>query len=177
MQSNLPVFISIGSNLGTKYDNCLRGIEYLNQLETTEVVKISSFYKTDPVDYLDQDWFVNAVLEITTAFDPFKLMMALKEIETKLGQFEKQVRFGPRFLDLDILLYADQVIRTESLIIPHPRMHKRCFVLKPLCDIKPDIIHPVLKVRAVKLLKDIETDCDQKVRLFSEKQMRKKSVI
>lgn len=168
MKSRLPVFISIGSNLGTKYDNCLRGIAYLNKLKTTEVVEISPFYKTDPVDYIDQDWFVNAVLKITTGLAPLELMVALKEIEKKLGQFEKQVRFGPRLLDLDIILYDSQVINTKYLIVPHPRMHKRCFVLKPLCDIEPGIIHPVLKKSAGKLLQDIENNPDQKVILFME---------
>ncbi len=168
MEENLPVFISIGSNLGEKYKNCLKGIEYLNKLETTRVVKVSSFYKTEPVDYKDQDWFVNAVVKIDTMLEPVKLMKALKKIEEKLGQFEKQVRFGPRIIDLDIILFREKIIDTGYLTIPHPRMHKRGFVLKPLCDINSEIIHPVLKKSAAELLKKIENVPDQKVIVFSE---------
>ena len=168
MEENLPVFISIGSNIGEKYKNCLRGIEYLNQLETTSVIKVSYFYKTEPVDYTDQDWFVNAVVKINTMLEPVSLMKALKEIEEQLGQFEKQVRFGPRLIDLDIILFKGNIIDTGYLTIPHPRMHKRCFVLKPLCDINPEIIHPVLKKSAVDLLKKVENIPDQKVVVFSE---------
>ncbi len=163
MESNLPVFISIGSNLGKRHDNCLKGIEYLNGLFSTKVIEVSSFYRTEPVDYIDQNWFVNAIVEIDTMLAPEDLMAGLKSIEEKLGQFEKQVRFGPRLLDLDIVLFKNQVINTANLIVPHPRMHKRCFVLKPLCDINPEIIHPVFGKTAADLLKNIENSPDQKV--------------
>jgi len=100
--------------------------------------------------------------------EPVKLMKALKKIEEKLGQFEKQVRFGPRIIDLDIILFREKIIDTGYLTIPHPRMHKRGFVLKPLCDINSEIIHPVLKKSAAELLKKIENVPDQKVIVFSE---------
>ncbi len=166
MNANLPVFISIGSNLGQRHDNCIKGIKYLNELMTTKVIQVSSFYKTEPVDYIEQDWFVNAIVKIETKLAPEELMCGLKSIEEKLGQFEKQVRFGPRLLDLDIILFKNEVIDTANLTIPHPRMHKRCFVLKPLCDISPEVIHPVLGKTAAELLKSIENSPDQKVILF-----------
>ncbi|MBF0412015.1 MAG: 2-amino-4-hydroxy-6-hydroxymethyldihydropteridine diphosphokinase [Desulfamplus sp.] len=160
------VFISIGSNIGDKYDNCLKGIEYINALPSTKVIDIAHFYKTAPVDYKDQDWFINSALKIETEFDPAALMFNLKNIEQKLGQYEKSVRFGPRILDLDIIFYEDMVIKTDNLTIPHPRMDKRCFVLKPLCDIAPDIIHPVLGSSVENLLKAVQNDDQQTINLF-----------
>lgn len=166
MKQRKSVFISIGSNMGDKYANCIMGIEHLNQLHGTEVVAIANFYKTEPVDYKDQEWFINSVLQIETELDPESLMKALKKIEQELGQYEKRVRFGPRILDLDIIFYQDMIINTESLTIPHPRMDKRCFVLKPLCDIAPGIIHPVLGNSAENLLKMVENGQEQDVVLF-----------
>lgn len=166
MKEKSTVFISIGSNMGDKYANCIRGIEHINKLHKTEVVQIANFYRTEPVDYKDQDWFVNSALKVETELDPQELMVSLKKIEQELGQYEKSVRFGPRIIDLDIIFYQDMVINTEKLTIPHPRMHKRCFVLKPLCDIASEIIHPVLGDSAKELLKDVENDHGQDVVLL-----------
>lgn len=160
------VFISIGSNMGDKYNNCIQGIQGLDALDSTKVVEVSSFYKTEPVDYTDQDWFVNGALKIETQLDPEALMLSLKRIEQALGQYEKSVRFGPRILDLDILLYGDLITTGERVTLPHPRMHKRCFVLKPLCDIAPDVIHPVLKISVKEMLARVENDEEQAVVLF-----------
>ena len=160
------VFISIGSNIGDKYDNCLKGIEHINTLPGTEVLDIADFYKTAPVDYKEQDWFINSALKIETELEPKTLMESLKGIEQKLGQYEKTVRFGPRILDLDIIFYEDMVINTDTLTIPHPRMDKRCFVLRPLCDIAPDVIHPVLGNSVRHLLKTVQNNGEQKIYLF-----------
>jgi len=168
MKQKSTVFISIGSNIGEKYANCMMGIEHISRLHGTEVVDIANFYKTAPVDYTDQEWFVNSALKIETELDPHTLMVILKKIEQELGQYEKTVRFGPRILDLDIIFYQDMVIDREELTIPHPRMDKRCFVLKPLCDIAPGIIHPVLGSSAEKLLKMVENGHEQDVVLFRE---------
>ncbi len=159
-------FISIGSNIGDKYDNCLKGIEHINTLPKTKVVDVAHFYKTAPVDYKDQDWFINSALKIETELDPVTLMASLKSIEQKLGQYEKSIRFGPRILDLDIIFYENMVINTDTLTIPHPRMDKRCFVLRPLCDIAPDVIHPVLGSSVKNLLKAVQNDNDQTIDLF-----------
>ncbi|MBF0204202.1 MAG: 2-amino-4-hydroxy-6-hydroxymethyldihydropteridine diphosphokinase [Desulfamplus sp.] len=173
MEKKSIVFISIGSNMGDKYANCMMGIEHIGKLHGTKVVDIAHFYKTEPVDYKDQDWFVNSALKIETDLDPETLMVSLKEIEQQLGQYQKTVRFGPRIIDLDIIFYQDIVVNTEKLTIPHPRMHKRGFVLKPLCDIAPEIIHPVIGDSAANLLKaverDHEQDHEQSVVLFKER--------
>ena len=107
------------------------------------VHKTSRFYETEPVDYQDQDWFVNVAVQIETALTPGDLLVALKNIEKKMGRKNTSVRFGPRTLDLDIILYDDLVLQTAALTIPHPRMHERRFVLIPVCDIAPDAVHPI----------------------------------
>lgn len=173
MKPKSTVFISIGSNIGDKYSNCMMGVEHISRLHGTEVVAIANFYMTSPVDYTDQEWFVNSALRIETELDPHTLMVSLKKIEQDLGQYEKRVRFGPRIIDLDIIFYRDMVINTETLTIPHPRMDKRCFVLKPLCDIAPGIIHPVLGISAEKLLKMVENGSGQDVVLFRESEKLK----
>ncbi len=166
MEKKVPVFISVGSNLGEKYDNCIRGIELLSQLDDTSVTAVSPFYQTDPVDFTDQDWFVNGVAKILTRLDPVELMACLKGIERALGQFEKTVRFGPRLIDLDIVFYDNLVMNRDAVILPHPRMHKRRFVLKPLCDIDAEIMHPVLNRTARSLLDQLKED-DQHVLLYN----------
>ena len=113
-------------------------------------------YRTEPVDYKDQDWFVNYVVKIKTTLDPFSLLDTVKSIERSAGRTGDGIRFGPRVLDLDIILYDMMVLDTSKLVIPHPRMHKRHFVLKPICDIDPDIIHPVFNTTMQSLLEDLD---------------------
>ncbi|MFO7716228.1 2-amino-4-hydroxy-6-hydroxymethyldihydropteridine diphosphokinase [Desulfosarcina sp.] len=156
------VFISVGSNLGDKLGNCLKGIAALAGSSETLLAGTSRFYRTSPVDYADQDWFVNAVIKITTTLDPMVLLDRLAGIQRHMGRKADAVRFGPRLLDLDILLYGDQVIRTSRLQIPHPRMHKRAFVLQPICDINPAIVHPVMGRTVADLLNRLGDD-DQRV--------------
>jgi 2-amino-4-hydroxy-6-hydroxymethyldihydropteridine diphosphokinase len=139
------VYISVGSNLGNKLDNCQKGIAALTRSVSTKLKAISRFYKTEPVDYLDQDWFINAVIKIETTLDPFQVLDRLKTIEKNAGRTQKAIRFGPRILDLDIIFFDDRVMNADRLVIPHPRMHVRRFVLKPICDIDPTIVHPILK--------------------------------
>ncbi|MEA2061692.1 MAG: 2-amino-4-hydroxy-6-hydroxymethyldihydropteridine diphosphokinase [Thermodesulfobacteriota bacterium] len=167
MKNFSQVFISIGSNMGDRYANCITGIDLLNSLETTSVTKVSSFYYTQPVDFTDQDWFVNGALELETGLDPFVLMTYLKQVENQAGQFEKSVRFGPRILDLDIIFFGNQVLNHTNLTLPHPRMDKRCFVLKPLCDIAPEFTHPVSGEKVEDLLKKTEHLKDQKVMIYN----------
>lgn len=139
------VYISVGSNIGNKCTNCQMGIAELISSETERLKNQSPYYMTEPVDFNDQDWFVNTVIEIETALTPFRLLDRIKSIEREAGRTEDLIRFGPRVLDLDMLIYDDRVIDTPRLILPHPRMHKRRFVLKPICDIDPQKVHPVLK--------------------------------
>jgi len=158
----LPAYISIGSNMGERLANCQRGIEGLVADGHSVLVGTSAFYKTSPVDYSEQDWFVNAVVKIETALKPFELLDLLGSIEKAVGRVQNPIRFGPRVLDMDIILYADYVIETDRLIIPHPRMHKRRFVLQPICDIDATIKHPVLG-QDVRILLDSLGDDKQKV--------------
>lgn len=161
-------YISVGSNLGNKKKNCQKGIDYLVALDENRLLAQSPFYKTEPVDYKDQDWFINGVARIGTQFLPSKLLKALKEIEKKAGRDlgPNAVKFGPRILDMDILLYDNLVIDEPMISIPHPRMHQRVFVLKPLCDIDSQIIHPVSGRSAEALLAAID-DKNQGIALCS----------
>ena len=146
------VFISIGSNIGSKVENVRNIIAALGAPGDIRVTETSPLYRTEPVDFTDQDWFVNAVVRVETGLDPWALLERLGRLEQEAGRVRGKQRFGPRIIDLDIILYDDLVMETEKLTLPHPRMHKRCFVLQPLCDIDPTVIHPVLKLRVEELL-------------------------
>ena len=156
------VYISVGSNLGSKLENCRKGITALTCCGKCRMIDQSLVYQTEPVDYKDQDWFVNYVVKIETTLDPISLLDTLKLIERDAGRTRDAVRFGPRLLDLDIIFYDVMVVDTLKLVIPHPRMHKRRFVLKPLCDIGIKIIHPVLKKNMHYLL-DSLNDNEQRI--------------
>ena len=145
-------YISVGSNIGDRRLHCENGIAAIEESGVTTVMVRSRYYLTEPVDYTDQDWFINGVVEIQTIHDPFSLLEKLLSIQRDEGRRENTIRFGPRILDMDILLYDDDVLHSPSLVIPHPRMHKRRFVLKPICDIDPDIVHPVLHLSMHNLL-------------------------
>ncbi len=151
-------YISVGSNLGDKLDNCKKGIAALSREGVTTVTARSCFYKTDPVDYMAQDWFINAAVKILTVLEPLSLLDDLKKIQRRAGRTHDPIRFGPRILDLDIIFYDEVVIDSEVIVLPHPRMHKRCFVLKPICDIDPQTIHPVLKEDVQTLLSNLDDD-------------------
>ena len=156
------VFISVGSNLGAKLDNCLRGIAALTESGESSLLRASRFFRTSPVGYADQDWFVNAAVKIRTTMAPLALLDKLVVVQQRMGRSADTVRFGPRVLDLDILLYDDWVVRMPRLTIPHPRMHKRAFVLQPICDINPSIVHPLLGQTVADLFSRLD-DEDQRV--------------
>jgi 2-amino-4-hydroxy-6-hydroxymethyldihydropteridine diphosphokinase len=148
-------YISVGSNIGDKLLNCKQGVKALADSGHVSIAAWSNFYKTSPVDYKDQDWFINAVVKIETGLTPSDLLKEMISIQHKAGRIKDKVRFGPRILDLDIILYDDLVINLPDLTIPHPRLHNRLFVLKPLCDIDSSIIHPVFKKDMKYLLKNL----------------------
>jgi 2-amino-4-hydroxy-6-hydroxymethyldihydropteridine diphosphokinase len=151
-------YISVGSNLGCKLSNCQKAIALLSVPGETRLKRQSGFYATEPVDYLDQDWFVNAVIEIETTLEPHVLLKKLKMLESELGRTAAKIRFGPRVIDLDIIFYDDLILSSRDLILPHPRMHKRRFVLQPICDIDQKIFHPVLKKDVHYLLDRLDED-------------------
>jgi len=165
------VYLSVGSNLGDKLDNCLKGIAALAAGDECALLAGSRFYRTSPVDYTDQDWFVNAAVKVATRLEPSDLLKRLLAIQSQMGRKSNAIRFGPRTLDLDILLYDRRVIRTPDLEIPHPRMHKRVFVLQPICDINPAIIHPVLGKTVADLLKQLDAKDQQVVPMRSQPEL------
>lgn len=158
-------YISIGSNIGHPAENCSLGIAAIAATEGIELLAQSKLFLTEPVDYLEQPWFINAMVKIRTSLDPLSLLAALKNIEREAGRKAQAVKFGPRVLDLDILFYEDMVINSEILVLPHPRMHKRHFVLRPFCDIDPTVEHPVYK-KNIQQLFDMLDERGQKVRAY-----------
>ena len=135
-------FLSLGSNLGNKARNLARAGRLLRE-GGVEVLKESSIYLTEPVDNTDQPWFVNEVLEVRSALDPPALLRLAKSIEARMKRVPTVAK-GPRTIDIDILFAGDTVLDTPELVIPHPRLAQRNFVLVPLCEIVPEIRHPVL---------------------------------
>ena len=147
-------YIGLGSNLGNR-EGCLRGaIQRLRELPGTTVLRVSRFYETEPVGGPPQGKFLNAALALETTLAPESLLAELQRIETALGR-TREVRWGPRTTDLDILLYDDGVLDTPTLKIPHPLMHERMFVLDPLAEIAPNVIHPVLKKPVAQLREEL----------------------
>jgi 2-amino-4-hydroxy-6-hydroxymethyldihydropteridine diphosphokinase len=134
------VYLSLGSNLGDRHAKLRAAIAAL-PAAGVRVKKISSFYETEPVDYLEQPWFLNCVVLGQSEVPPLPLLRSLREIEAQLGS-PKAFAKGPRILDIDILLYGDETIDTRDLQIPHPRMLQRKFVLAPLAEIAPSLKHP-----------------------------------
>jgi len=144
-------YLSLGSNLGDKRKNLGQGLGLLAQ-GGVRIIRASSVYRTQPVDHQDQPWFYNQVIEVSTPFNPYGLLGLIKKIERTLGR-EPSQRRGPRPLDIDILLAQGRIIQTQRLVIPHPRMHQRNFVLAPLKEISPETIHPLYKKKIVELWK------------------------
>jgi 2-amino-4-hydroxy-6-hydroxymethyldihydropteridine diphosphokinase len=138
--ANHTVYLSLGSNLGDRAGNLHAAIAALPDVGV-RVTKVSSLYETEPVDYLEQPWFLNCAAEAETALAPLELLRVLRGMETQLGS-QKEFAKGPRLLDMDILLYGDEAIDLPELQIPHPRMLQRNFVLAPLAEIAPSLKHP-----------------------------------
>lgn len=157
------VYVALGSNLGNKRAFCRSGLDAL-AAAGCRLKALSRYYLTAPVDYLDQGWFLNAAVKIETRLPPERLLCLLQRIQSSAGRDGEGVRFGPRTLDLDIIFYGDLILKTEALEIPHPRMHKRRFVLRPLCDIEPAFIHPLLGKNIRQLLDELN-DPDQRIML------------
>jgi 2-amino-4-hydroxy-6-hydroxymethyldihydropteridine diphosphokinase len=148
------IYLSLGSNLGDRAANLERAIAAL-PAAGVRVLRLSSLYETEPVDFLAQPWFLNCVVEAETSLMPRQLLHALQAIERMFGT-RKRVARGPRVIDLDILFYGASVIRTQEIEIPHPRMHKRRFVLAPLAELAPGLRHPVLRATVAELIAAVQ---------------------
>jgi len=144
------IFLSLGSNLGDREKN-LRDAIAVMAAAGVRVSRTSSIYETEPVDFADQPWFLNCVIEAETSLAPHDLLLALRGIESRMGSKKKFAK-GPRLLDIDILLYGDTIIDKPELQVPHPRMTQRRFVLAPLVELAPHWRHPTWNGTAADLL-------------------------
>jgi 2-amino-4-hydroxy-6-hydroxymethyldihydropteridine diphosphokinase len=145
-------YIGIGSNLGNSLKNCQYAVDSLSRAKGIELTRASSFYKTEPVGIENQNLFINAVVEVKTALSARDLLQTLQNIEKDMGR-KRKVKGGPRIIDLDLLFYGQNVIGDHDLTVPHPEIHKRSFVLVPLCEIASYFIHPAFGV-SIRGLKD-----------------------
>lgn len=159
------VYLSLGSNLGDRTGNIHRALDALGS-EGIEVRRVSSFYRTEPVDVKRQPWFVNCVAEVATDQFPLQLLKTLQRIERDLGR-RRTINKGPRTIDIDILLYENAVVHSAALTIPHERMADRRFVLIPLCELAGNLRHPATQRTILEMLNET-ADTSQVIRIKPE---------
>ena len=148
-------YISFGSNLGDREKNINEALKLINDSDDIEIINVSKIIETEPWGYLEQDNFLNGVCEIKTLMTPKELIVFLLEIEKKLKR-ERLIKWGPRTLDLDVIYYDDLISEDDEIILPHPRMEEREFVLVPLNEIAPNKLHPIKKMRTFELLENLK---------------------
>lgn len=156
------VLIGFGSNLGDSLEICTAAIERLCAHPHLQRCRTSSFYRTSPLLVTDQPWFVNGVMVAETDLSPEHLLEVIQQIEQEFGR-ERQIHWGPRTLDLDLLAYGNHAVNLPTLTVPHPQLHLRRFVLEPLLELVPDWVHPTLKVSARELLQPLAASGDQEI--------------
>ena len=148
------IYLGLGSNIGNKKAHLERALERITKFLT--VLRVSSLYETAPVGNLDQDWFLNAVIEVDAEQNPRELMDVLLGLESDMGR-HRGVLGGPRTIDIDILFFHSKIIEREDLQIPHPRLWERRFVLEPLMELCPKFVHPVLKITVTDMTRQLGT--------------------
>jgi 2-amino-4-hydroxy-6-hydroxymethyldihydropteridine diphosphokinase len=148
-------YIGLGANLGDPAGQLRQALAMLAALDEVEVVRVSTFYLNPPLGPPEQPWYVNAVAEVKTRLTPEELLRSLGRLETALGRVRGE-HWGPRVIDLDLLLYDGEVISAPDLVLPHPELHRRAFVLAPLAEIAPEAWHPVLHKSAAQLLAELD---------------------
>jgi 2-amino-4-hydroxy-6-hydroxymethyldihydropteridine diphosphokinase len=186
-EAKIAVYLGLGSNVGERQANLREAIERIKKLGI-EIVRESSIYETEPAGFIDQPWFLNQVIEVRIPAESGRhvedsetiitiqakaLLCKLLDIERAMGR-ERTIADGPRVIDIDLLMFGDAVIghskadgqRSSNIVVPHPRMHLRRFVLEPLCEIAPRGVHPVLKKTSFKLL--AELDDPSRVRIYEQ---------
>jgi len=149
----IKLYILLGGNLGDKQQVFSDARARLNQQVGT-ITSQSAIYETEPWGFDSDDIFWNQVLEISTAFSPEEVLQQTQQIEHELGRIRKTTQYDSRIIDIDILFYGDQIIEQENLIVPHPRIQERKFALVPLCEIAPELIHPVFQKSITQLLEE-----------------------
>jgi 2-amino-4-hydroxy-6-hydroxymethyldihydropteridine diphosphokinase len=157
-------YIGFGSNLGDRLENCRNAIGALAALPPCSLLKTSSFYETSPVGLVDQPAFINGVVLLETDEDAHWLLRQMLEIEKTFGRI-RNLKWGPRSIDLDLLFFDDQIINTPELSVPHPSLHERRFVLEPLNEVAPDFRHPSLGKSVADLRNDLK-DGEQRVEVL-----------
>ncbi len=149
------IYLGLGSNKGDKEHAITQALELLS--EHCAVKKTSHLYLTEPVSSIPQEWFLNSAGEAETALDPTQLLSFIRSIEHHLGRVIKK-KNGPRIIDIDILFYGDRIVQTEDLVIPHPLLQDRLFVLRPMMDLNPELVHPVLQKTIQTLYNEVSKD-------------------
>ncbi|HTZ41398.1 MAG TPA: 2-amino-4-hydroxy-6-hydroxymethyldihydropteridine diphosphokinase [Syntrophales bacterium] len=154
---NTPVisYLGIGSNLGDPVQQCRDALREISSLKNVQLLRRSSLYRTQPVGTVAQDWFANGVAEVRTTFTAVQFFKATQWVEQALGRVKSE-KWGPRTIDVDLLLHGQEILDTADLVIPHPEMHKRRFVLVPMNEVAPYVIHPIFGISMKGLLDRLE---------------------
>ena len=153
---HITAYIGIGSNLGTPEKNCTKAIEKISSAKDIKIISKASFYQTEPIGGVQQGWFVNSAIEIETDLSPENLLSVLLNLELVMGRTRKE-KWGPRLSDLDLLFYGNLVLENKDIILPHPEIQNRKFVLIPMSEIAENLIHPILK-KTIKTLLQKSSD-------------------